>query len=160
MADATYAFYNCIPDGAIDIANITPGDILNRAWSFRVNGRFEVQSYLRNGDFSQIDARQIARGYDGRLYQVGEGGRRRFLAQVNTWQAQFNPTTVDYNAAGVRQTMAVPMTYTVTLTFTETVVSDELFEVLVRSIRPSSDEAIAVPDPVFDFMGIIKGREV
>lgn len=157
MADARYVFYGCIPDGAIDIANVTPGDILNRSWSFRVNGGFEVQSALNNGDFSNIDARQIARGYDGRLYQVGEG-RRRFLSQVNTWQAQFNPTSSDYNPAGRRQTMAVPMTYTISLTFTETVVSDELFEVLVQSIRPSSDEAIAVPDPVFDFMGIIKGR--
>lgn len=158
MSDAVYVFYSCIPDGAIDIANITPGDILNRAWSFRVNGRFELRNPLNNGNFERIDSRQIARGYDGRLYQVGEGSRRRFLSQVNTWQAQFNPTTVDYNAAGVRQTMAVPMTYTVTLTFTETVVSDELLQVLEQSIRPSSDEAIAIPDPVFDFMGIIKGR--
>lgn len=159
MSDAVYVFYNCIPDGAIDIANVTPGDILNRAWSFRVNGAFELRTPLNNGVFGgRIDSRQIARGYDGRLYQVGSGSSRRFLSQVNTWQAQFNPTSVDYNAAGIRQTMAVPMTYTVTLTFTETVISDELLQVLEQSIRPSSDEAIATPDPVFDFMGIIKGR--
>jgi len=30
-------FENCSPDGAIDIMNLTPGEIVKRAWSFRVN---------------------------------------------------------------------------------------------------------------------------
>ncbi|MCL2087671.1 MAG: phage tail tube protein [Oscillospiraceae bacterium] len=28
---------NCTPDGAIDIMSLTPGEIVKRAWSFRVN---------------------------------------------------------------------------------------------------------------------------
>ena len=30
-------FNNCIPDGAVDLMNLTPGEIIKRAWSFRVN---------------------------------------------------------------------------------------------------------------------------
>ncbi len=38
--DGQYArqiFKNCIPDGSIDIMNLSPGDIIKRSWSFRVN---------------------------------------------------------------------------------------------------------------------------
>ena len=35
--------YNwCIPDGTIDLQNLTPGDIIKRAWSFRVNASPEL----------------------------------------------------------------------------------------------------------------------
>lgn len=30
-------FRNCIPDGTIDLINLTPGDIIKRSWTFRVN---------------------------------------------------------------------------------------------------------------------------
>lgn len=30
-------FNNCLPDGAVDIMNLTPGEIIKRAWSFRMN---------------------------------------------------------------------------------------------------------------------------
>lgn len=38
--DGQYArqvFKNCIPDGSIDLMNLSPGDIIKRSWSFRVN---------------------------------------------------------------------------------------------------------------------------
>lgn len=34
---ARQIFKNCIPDGSIDLMNLTPGDIIKRSWSFRVN---------------------------------------------------------------------------------------------------------------------------
>lgn len=34
---ARQVFKNCIPDGSIDLMNLTPGDIIKRSWSFRVN---------------------------------------------------------------------------------------------------------------------------
>ena len=43
---ATYTCYTCIPDGTIDVANVTQGDVLQRAWSFRVNAPPKPDSYL------------------------------------------------------------------------------------------------------------------
>lgn len=36
-------FKNCVPDGSIDLMNLTPGDILKRSFSFRINS---VPKYL------------------------------------------------------------------------------------------------------------------
>ena len=30
-------YRNCLPDGTVDLMNLTPGDIIKRSWSFRVN---------------------------------------------------------------------------------------------------------------------------
>ena len=182
MPAGEYFFYQCVPDGAIDIANVSPGDILNRAWSFRVNGKFEMRANnaqigrgldnQRNGPSAtgNFDARQIARGYDGQLFtqeklvdadgiEIMPAGV--FLAQVNTWQAQFNPSVTDYNAAGQRQTWGIPMTYTMTLTFTETVISDRLLAFLA-SFYPSGNafgaNDNALEDAVFNFRGKIRSR--
>ncbi len=35
-------YRNCIPDGSIDLQNLTPGEIIKRAWSFRVNASPEM----------------------------------------------------------------------------------------------------------------------
>ena len=51
MADGRYIFRECVPDGAIDIANVAPGDVLNRAWSFRVNEPPGLQDELDSGVF-------------------------------------------------------------------------------------------------------------
>lgn len=41
-----YVFRACEPDGTIDIANISPGDIIRRGWSFRVNQPPDLQDVL------------------------------------------------------------------------------------------------------------------
>ena len=41
-----YVFRSCVPDGDIDIADVKPGDMINRSWSFRVNEPPELQSLL------------------------------------------------------------------------------------------------------------------
>lgn len=41
-----YIFRSCVPDGAIDIANVTPGEVLNRSWSFRVNEPPDLQALV------------------------------------------------------------------------------------------------------------------
>jgi len=107
MADGRYIFRSCVPDGSIDIANVTSGDIINRSWSFRVNEPPDLQELLDSGTF---DPRNILRGYNGELYD-GDGN---FLAEVNTWQAQINYTNTDYQPAGSKLTWAVPQSYTVT----------------------------------------------
>lgn len=35
-------FRNCVPDGSIDLMNLTPGEIIKRSWSFRVNAAPEM----------------------------------------------------------------------------------------------------------------------
>lgn len=146
MADGRYIFRDCVPDGAIDIANVTTGDVLNRAWSFRVNTPPDLQSELASGQF---DPRNILRGYDGELFD-GDGN---FLAEVNTWQAQVNVTNTDYQAAGNKISWAIPQSYTVTITLTETVVRDA---VLLRRLVAGLQNR--VPDAEFVFQGVLRGR--
>jgi len=144
MSDGRYIFRNCVPDGAIDIANVTSGDIINRSWSFRVNEPPELQELLNSGTF---DPRSILRGYNGELYD-GDGN---FLAEVNTWQAQVNYTNTDYQAAGNKIAWAVPQSYTVTLTFTETVIRDaRLLQKVVAGLRNNR------PDAMLNFMGVLR----
>jgi len=144
MADGRYIFRDCVPDGAIDIANVTSGDIVNRSWSFRVNSPPELQELLDSGAF---DPRNILRGYNGELYD-GDGN---FLAEVNQWQAQINYTNTDYQPAGSKLTWAVPQSYTVTLTFTETVIRDaRLLQKVIAGLRNNA------PDAVLNFMGVLR----
>jgi hypothetical protein len=146
MADGRYIFRNCVPDGSIDIANVSPGEIMNRSWSFRVNMPPELQSQLDSGAF---DPRNILRGYDGELYD-GDGN---FLAEVNTWQAQFNFTNTDYQAAGQKISWAIPQSYTVTLTFTETVVKDaRILSKVITGIKTGESDA------VLNFQGVLRGH--
>jgi len=146
LADARYIFRECVPDGAIDIANVAPGDVLNRAWSFRVNDPPGLQDMLDTGKF---DPRNILRGYDGELYD-GDGN---FLAEVNTWQAQLNFENSDYQAAGNKIKWAIMQGYTVTLTFTETIVRDAI---LLRKIIAGIQNG--APDAVLSFMGVLRGH--
>jgi hypothetical protein len=144
MSDGRYIFRSCVPDGAIDIANVTSGDIINRAWSFRVNSPPDLQELLDSGTF---DPRSILRGYNGELYD-GDGN---FLAEVNQWQAQINYTNTDYQPAGSKLTWAVPQSYTVTLTFTETVIRDaRLLQKVIAGLRNNA------PDAVLNFMGVLR----
>jgi len=146
LADGRYIFRECVPDGAIDIANVAPGDVLNREWSFRVNMPPDLQDELDSGTF---DPRNILRGYDGELYD-GDGN---FLAEVNTWQAQINVTNSDYQAAGNKISWAVMQSYTVTITFTETVIRDAiLLKQIIAGLKNGA------PDAVLNFMGVLRGH--
>lgn len=135
-----------MPDGAIDIANVAPGDVINRGWSFRVNEPPGLQDMLDSGKF---DPRNVLRGYDGELYD-GDGN---FLAEVNTWQAQINVTNSDYQAAGNKIVWGIPQSYTVTLTFTETVIRDaSLLQKMIAGLKNGA------PDAVLNFMGVLRGH--
>lgn len=141
-----YIFRYCVPDGAIDIANVTQGDILRRQWSFRVNEPPELQEMIDQG---YLDPRNILRGNDGELYD-GDGN---LLAEINEWHAQYNVTNTDYQPGGKKLVWAVPVSYTVTLTFTETIIRDAiLLKKLADGLRDG------VPDPEFNFMGVIKSH--
>jgi hypothetical protein len=49
-------YRNCIPDGTIDLQNFTPGDIIKRAWSFRVNATPEMIEQFRGISGAASDA--------------------------------------------------------------------------------------------------------
>lgn len=44
--EARQVFRNCLPDGSIDLMNLTPGEIIKRSWSFRVNSVPEMQDWF------------------------------------------------------------------------------------------------------------------
>lgn len=45
--DERQIFRNCVPDGNIDLMNIQVGEIIERAWSWRVNSPPALQELLR-----------------------------------------------------------------------------------------------------------------
>lgn len=143
MSDGRYIFRNCTPDGNIDIINVQPGEIINREWSFRVNMPPEIQEALDAGEF---DPRNIMQGRDGELYD--EDGN--FLAEVNTFHAQINFNTTDYQPAGSEIVWAVTTGYTMTLTFTETIVRDAMLLKLFSNIRNRRRV------PVMNFTGVLR----
>lgn len=146
MADGRYVFRNCVPDGDIDIANVSPGDLIQRSWSFRCNMPPDLQQELDSGIF---DPRNILRGSDGLLFD-GDGN---FLAEVNTWQAQINFNNTDYQPAGEKIQWAIPTSYSVTLTFTETVIRDaRILSKVLAGIRKGR------PDAVLNFQGVLRGH--
>lgn len=146
MADGRYVFRDCVPEGTIDIANVSPGEIIQRAWSFRVNAPADLQSELDSGRF---DPRNILTGRDGQLFD-GDGNQ---LAEVNTFQAQVNVTNIDYRPAGSKQTWAIPDSYTLTLTFTETVIHDG--RLLAKIMAGLQDGAT---DASLNFQGVLRGH--
>lgn len=150
MADQEVVFRNCTPSGPTQFARVRPGTLLDREWTMRVNDELIVNSFLNNqAAGGTLDPRRISRGYDGRLYDDVTG---EFLAQVNTFEARINPATVDYQGAGRRLVAAINVSYTLELTFTETLVTDKLLQRLVAGL------AVDAADPVFTFRGRIIGR--
>lgn len=48
-------YRNCVPDGSIDLQNLTPGDIIKRNWSFRVNSSPEMLEKFNDVDWNPIE---------------------------------------------------------------------------------------------------------
>ncbi len=95
-----------------------------------------------------IDYRKVLNGRRGKLFD----DQGKFLAMINTWQAQVNITNTDYRPAGEAQAVAIFDSYTVTLTFTETVIEDETFlEKFINAIRNKEQF-------VMNFMGVVEGH--
>lgn len=127
-SDGRYVFRRCMPDGDVTVANVAPGELLEREFSFRVNAPIEMQEALDSGE---VDPRNILHGADGELYD-GEGN---FLATVNTWEASVSPTVADYQAATNMIEWGITTGYQVSLTFTETVVQDNMFSVILEGLQ-------------------------
>lgn len=48
-------YRNCVPDGTIDLQNLTPGEIIKRAWSFRVNSTPEMLEKFKDVDWKPVE---------------------------------------------------------------------------------------------------------
>lgn len=141
--DGRYIFRRCMPTDDITIASIEPGEISYRDFSWRVNAPVEIQEALNNGE---IDPRSILHGADGKLYD-GDGN---FLATVNTWEATISATTADYQAAGEMLEWGVTTGYQITLTFTETVVHDNMLAQVLEGLQTGRSM------PEFNFTGVLE----
>lgn len=96
----------------------------------------------------RIDPRMILRGFDGELY-ADDG---TFLAQVNTWSASVSVSNTTYQPAGSPLEVAIPTSYSVSLTFEETIVRDEMLSKLLTALRDGKDIS-------FGFIGVLRGRD-
>lgn len=95
-----------------------------------------------------LDPRKLMTGHDGRLYADVDGVSVCML-NVDTFQAQMNFSNIDFNAVGDRLTYAVPGNYSVNLTLTEAVVTDEY------TIGPVLEAISNGKKPVFNFRGTL-----
>lgn len=48
-------YRNCVPDGSIDLQNLNPGEIIKRAWSFRVNATPEMLEYFKEAEWKPVE---------------------------------------------------------------------------------------------------------
>ena len=95
-----------------------------------------------------VDSRNILPGHNGQL--LDDSGN--MLAAVPTFHATLNVTNSEYHPAGTLQSVKVLTGYSVTLTLTETVISDAtLLQSLFNML--STGEQMQV-----NFQGYIKGR--
>ena len=95
-----------------------------------------------------VDVRKVLSGKDGALF--AEDGT--LLATVETFQTKVSVTNAKYQPLGDAQEHEVFTGYNVTLTFTETVISDERF------IQELFDGMASGFMPDWNFQGSIRGR--
>ena len=96
-----------------------------------------------------VDVRKVLSGKDGALF--AEDGT--LLATVETFQTKVSVTNAKYQPLGDAQEHEVFTGYNVTLTFTETVISDERF------IEELFDGMASGFMPDWNFQGSIRGRD-
>ncbi len=48
-------YRNCVPDGTIDLQNLTPGEIIKRAWGFRVNATPEMLEQFKDAEWNPVE---------------------------------------------------------------------------------------------------------
>lgn len=48
-------YRNCIPDSSVDLQNLNPGEIISRAWSFRVNSTPEMLEQFKEADWQPVE---------------------------------------------------------------------------------------------------------
>jgi hypothetical protein len=142
-----YIFRKCVPMGNFDIANIDVNNLFERGYSFAVNDPPELQSLIQ----TTFDPTNLIQGSDGEFYDVNAGTR---FAEVNRWRAQVTINTGTYRPGGRKLEWRYITSYTVDLTFTETVHSDTNFlKPIMDSLRDGTCQF------TFDFQGVVTTKD-
>lgn len=97
-----------------------------------------------------LDTRKLMTGKDGQLYVTTSDGTQIFLSEVDTFQAQLAVTTTTVQPVGSPQQFAVETGYSITLSFTEMVVRDDVI------LKPLFDDLAKGIFPRFDFQGKLR----
>jgi len=141
-----YIFRKCTPMGNFDIANVDVNNLFERGYSFAVNDPPELQSLIS----TTWDPTNLIQGSDGEFYSL-DGTR---FAEVNRWRAQVTINTGTYRPGGRKLEWRYVTSYTVDLTFTETVYSDARFlKPIMDSLRDNTCQF------TFDFQGTITVKD-
>lgn len=140
--DGRYIFEGCVPDGDLSIATVTPGEILQREFSYRVNLPPRIQEALNSG---AMDPRNILTGVDGMLFDENNTP----LLMVSEWSMSISFVNADYQAAGNWVIWGVPTGYSATLTFTEAVVNDDRVAEVLNGLRNPGQR------PNLSFQGVL-----
>ena len=48
-------YRNCVPDGTIDLQNVSPGEIIKRQWAFRVNDTPEMLKKIADKTWKEAE---------------------------------------------------------------------------------------------------------
>lgn len=96
---------------------------------------------------SNTDTRKLMTGKDGQLYVTTSIGLQLFLSEVDSFNAQLNVATTNVQPVGSAQVFAVETGYTVTLSFSEMVVRDDVL------LQPLFDDLKKGVFPRFGFQG-------
>ena len=102
---------------------------------------------IKNFVASQF-ANKVLTGKDGLLYAM-VGGIPTLLGEVEQFRAQFNVSNTDWQPCGTPLQGAVMTGYSLTLTFTETAIRDDV------TLGPIVQAMVRGEVPEFQFMGTI-----
>ena len=94
-----------------------------------------------------LDIRKLMTGKDGQLFITGSDRSQIFLAEVDQFEARINFSNADYQPISSYLSISVPTSYTVTLTFSEAVIRDDVV------LKPIYDALASGISPVFEFCG-------
>ena len=109
-----------------------------------------MSDIIHQNPMSNTDARKLMTGKDGQLYVTTSDGTQLFLSEVDSFQAQMNVASTTVQPVGSPQIFAVETGFSVTLTFTEMVVRDDVV------LKPLFDDLKKGIFPRFDFQGKLR----
>jgi len=96
--------------------------------------------------------RDLTTGKDGQLFITAPDGTNHFLGEVDTFQVQVNTANADWQPVGSMINFAVGTGVSMTLTFTEAVIRDDI------TLAPFLDSIRAGEFPLFSFQGKLTQR--
>ena len=102
---------------------------------------------IHQNPMSNTDTRKLMTGKDGQLYVTLSSGLQLFLSEVDSFNVQLNVNTTTVQPVGSPQVFAVETGYTVTLSFSEMVIRDDVL------LQPLFDDLKQGIFPRFDFQG-------